>query len=246
MVDFLLNGQNLPFLVAYFFMIGFGLVTIVGSALDHGHGHDGGHDVHHEVGHDAGHDVHHDADAHLHGDLDHDGDIDLGDAVLGFLGLGKAPITMLLVSFAWSFGSMGYIVQWISHLSSDRLFAPGLASVIALIPALVLHSFVARGIGFFTSRDDSTAVHSDTFVGKTAVVVIGQTTKGRPTQAKLKDQHGQTHYVMVEPHREEDTLAAGEEVVVVARNGALFEVMPNDIDIISAHLRAADRPKENV
>lgn len=113
-------------------------------------------------------------------------------------------------------------------------------------PALFLHSFVARGIGYFTARDDSTAVHSDSFVGKTATVVIGQTTKGKPTQAKLKDQHGQTHYVLIEPHREEDTLNAGDEVVIVDRRGNLFEVMPNDIDLISSHLRVADRPKESI
>lgn len=238
MVDFLLSEQNIPFVIAYVVMLAFGLVTIVGGALGHGHGHDSDADL--------AHDISHDVDGHLHGDLDHDGDVDFGDTVLGFLGLGKAPITMLLVSFAWSFGSCGFIVQWISKSSTQSLLNAGLAGLIALVPALILHSFVAKGIGYFTARDDSTAVHSDSFVGKAAIVVIGQTTKGKPTQAKLRDQHGQTHYVLVEPHREEDTLSAGEEVVIVARNGTLFEVMPNDIDLIAAHLRASDRPKEIV
>lgn len=231
-VDFLLSGQNIPFLIAYVIMLAFGVVAVIGGALGHGD-----HDA------DVDHDI--DVDGHLHGDLDHDGDIDFGDTVLGFLGLGKAPITMLLVSFAWSFGSCGFITQWIAK-SAGGMLAPGLAALAAIVPALVLHSFVAKGIGYFTARDDSTAVHSDSFVGKTAVVVIGQTTKGKPTQAKLRDQHGQTHYVLVEPHREEDTLNAGEEVVIVARTGTLFEVMPNDIDLIAAHLRAADRPKEKL
>jgi Protein of unknown function (DUF1449) len=236
-VRFLTDGQNIPFLIAYVVMLAFGLVAVIGGALGHGHGHD--HDVDVDV---AGHDM----DGHLHGDLNHDGDVDFGDTVLGFLGLGKAPVTMLLVSFAWCFGSCGFVTQWIAKSTAENLLPAGVAALIALFPALVLHSFVAKGIGYFTARDDSTAVHSDSFVGKTAIVVIGQTTKGKPTQAKLKDQHGQTHYVLVEPHRDEDILNAGDEVIIVARQGTLFEVMPNDIDLISAHLRVADRPKEQV
>lgn len=244
MIEFLTSDQNLPFLVAYGFMLAFGLVTVLSGAFDHGHGDASpGHDVSNDVG---GHGVDgHDVDGDLHGDLDHDGDIDLGDTILGFLGLGKAPITMLLVSFAWSFGSAGFIAQWISKLASGSLLSAGTASLIALVPALIVHSYVARGIGYFTAREDSTAIHSDTFVGKTATVVLGQTTKGRPTQAKLRDQHGQTHYLLIEPHRDEDTLNVGDEVVIVSRRGSLFEAMPTDIDLITAHLRAADQPKEN-
>jgi hypothetical protein len=153
---------------------------------------------------------------------------------------------MLLVSFAWSFGSAGFVTQWTSKVLTGSLVSALVASGIALLPALIIHSYVAKGIGYFTSRDDSTAVHSDAFVGKTATVVLGQTTKGKPTQAKLRDQHGQTHYLLIEPHREEDTLHVGDEVVIVSRNGSLFEAMPNDIDLIATHLRAGDRPSENV
>lgn len=235
LIDFLLSGQNIPFLIAYVVMLAFGLVAVIGGAVGHGHDHDA------DVG---GHDIAHGADGHLPGDLNHDGHVDFGDTVLGFLGLGKAPLTMLLVSFAWCFGSCGFVTQWIAKGIAEALLPAGAAALIALFPALVLHSFVARGIGYFTSREDSTAVHSDSFVGKTATVVIGQTTKGKPTQAKLKDQHGQTHYVLVEPHRDEDVLNAGEEVIIVARRGTLFEVMPNDFDLIANHLRVAEGPKE--
>lgn len=229
MISFLADPKNVPFLVAYGFLIVFGLLLTIGGMLDHGHDHDAGVDA--------------DGHPHIHGDIDGDGDIDFLDSALGWLGIGKAPISMLLLIFCWAFGSAGFIVQWIAFKATGSLQSPGLASAIAIVPAIVLHCLLAVVVAKFTNRDDSTAVHSDSFIGKTATIVIGQTTRGKPTQAKLKDQHGQTHYLMVEPHREEDSLQAGEEVVVVARNGSLFEVMPNDIDIIAAHLRVADSAK---
>jgi hypothetical protein len=229
-ISFLNNPNNVPFLVAYGFLIVLGLILAVGGLMDHGHDHDADVD-----GHPA-----------IHGDVDGDGDVDFADSMLGFLGIGRVPLTMLLLTFCWAFGSTGFLTQWIAYKVTGALFPSLIASAIAIVPAIFLHGMVAKGIAKITDRDDSTAIHSDAFVGKTATIVIGQTTKGKPTQAKLKDQHGQTHYLMVEPHREEDSLQAGEEVVVVARRGSLFEVMPTDIDVIAAHLRAADAPKESV
>lgn len=221
MIKFIVAPENVPFLVAYVFMVAFAILTVVTGAMDHAHG---------------------DADADL--DVDHDGDVDFGDNLLGYLGIGKVPITMLLVAFAWSFGSCGYIVQYMFR-SGTELMSPWVASAIALVPALFLHALIARGMAHFTDRDDSTAVHSDSFVGKLATVTLGETQKGKPTQAKLRDQHGQTHYVLVEPHRDEDTLQPGQEIVLVARHGSLYEAMPNDIDLITTHLRVGESPEEH-
>jgi hypothetical protein len=246
-IEFLLAGQNLPFAIAYGFVLIFGLVTFLGGAMDHhghgdAHGHefDHGPDVHagHEVhGHEVhGHDVHgHDADGHDgHVHLDGNG---VAETLLGWLGIGKAPLTMLLISFGWSFGSVGFVTQWIARKSGGALMPAILACAIALVPALVTHGFIARGLAVFTGKDDSTAVHSESFVGKTATVLLAASSKGKPTQAKFRDQHGQTHYILVEPHRDEDTFSPGDEVVLVSRNGSLFEAMPTDIDDLTERLR---------
>ncbi|HRD30599.1 MAG TPA: DUF1449 family protein [Fimbriimonadaceae bacterium] len=217
MVKFLLAPQNIPFLVAYIIMLAFAVLTLVVGAMDNA-----------------------DADAEV--DIDADG-LDFGDHVLSYLGIGKVPFTMLLVSFAWSFGSCGYIVQFVFR-SMAGMVSPWVASAIALVPALLLHGLVAKGLRQITDRDDSTAVHSDSFVGKLATVTLGETQRGKPTQAKLRDQHGQTHYVLVEPHREEDTLLPGQEVILVARQGSLYEAMPNDIDLITADLRVGNGSAE--
>jgi len=230
-IEFLKQPNNLPFLVAYLFMAIFGVFVLVTGGLgDHG---------------DADVDVDMDADVSLEGDLNHDGVVSALEHGLGFLGFGKAPLMMLLVSFAWAFGSAGLVTQWTAWSTSRTLYPTPLAVAICIVPALLIHAGLARGISYFTNREDSSAVNSRTFLGKTATILVGETTKGRPTQAKFKDPHGQTHYVLVEPHREGDTFAPNDEVILVAQRGNLFEVMPTDIDILTDQLRALDWPKES-
>ena len=45
---------------------------------------------------------------------------------------------------------------------------------------------------------------------------------GEPAQAKLRDEHGQTHYVMVEPGDPFETFVQGTPVLLVQKNGARF------------------------
>lgn len=215
-------------MVAYLFMAIFGVFVLVfGTLGDHS-------DVEGDL----------DTEVSPEGDLNHDGVVSLLEHGLGFLGFGKAPVMMLLVSFAWAFGSAGLITQWIAWSSSRTLLSASLASAVAFVPALMVHALLARGIGYFTDREDSTAVNSRTFIGKTATILVGNTIKGRPTQAKFKDPHGQTHYVLVEPHRDGDTFAPNDEVILVAQRGNLYEVMPTDIDILTDQLQAIEWPKE--
>ncbi len=222
MLEFLLAKQNLAFTIAYAFMLLFGLLTLITGAMSG----------------DADVDV--DADADI--DIDADGP-DFAAGALSFLGLGKAPVMMLLVAFSWAFGSAGFILQWIVRGSTGSLLPAALAIPAALVPALILHGAVAALLSKLTNREDSAAIHSDALVGKTATVVLAQTERGKPTQAKVRDQFGTTHYILVEPHRDEDRFSPGEEVVLVSRNGSLFEAMPTDIEVISEHLRPS-LPKE--
>ena len=55
-----------------------------------------------------------------------------------------------------------------------------------------------------------------------AQVVLGTAESGKPTQARLRDKHGRTHYVMVEPDQEGETFQAGEDLLLVRRAGSVF------------------------
>ncbi|MEL6964311.1 MAG: OB-fold-containig protein, partial [Pseudomonadota bacterium] len=65
------------------------------------------------------------------------------------------------------------------------------------------------------------------FVGRVATITLGSARLGQPAQAKLQDQHGQTHYVMVEPDRQDITFEQGSRVLLVARARGVFRAIKN-------------------
>jgi hypothetical protein len=81
-------------------------------------------------------------------------------------------------------------------------------------------------------REDSTAVSHDSLVGLPATITLGATLRGTPSQAKLVDKFGQTHYVLVEPLRETDRFEAGETILLVQRDGHKYLAIENSADML--------------
>ncbi|HEY9219133.1 MAG TPA: OB-fold-containig protein, partial [Phenylobacterium sp.] len=55
-----------------------------------------------------------------------------------------------------------------------------------------------------------------------AVIVTGQASAGAAAQARARDEHGQPHYVMIEPDEAGEVFAEGQSVIIVRRAGAKF------------------------
>jgi len=85
----------------------------------------------------------------------------------------------------------------------------------------VVGGWVAR----IMPKEETSAVSRETFVGRVATVVLGTARAGKPAQARLCDEHGRTHYVMVEPDVEEESFDAGEPVLLVCSAGSRFRVI---------------------
>jgi hypothetical protein len=81
-------------------------------------------------------------------------------------------------------------------------------------------------------KDETTAVSAESLVGHSAVITLGATRQGTPSQAKLKDKHGQTHYVLVEPLHADKAFQPGESVVLVERNGPKYLVIEDSVDAL--------------
>jgi membrane protein implicated in regulation of membrane protease activity len=148
--------------------------------------------------------------------LDIDADAHAGD-LLGWLGIGQVPLLMLLVVFLAAFGLLGLALQ-----QAAGPLSPWLASAIAGAAALPVTGVGARGLARIMPQDETTAVSLDTLVGKRGTITVGTARRGSPAQARVKDVHGQTHYVMVEPQNEEHPIAQGETVLLVRRDGHVF------------------------
>ena len=80
----------------------------------------------------------------------------------------------------------------------------------------------ARGIARIIPGDETTAISLDSLVGRRGTITIGTARRGSPAQARVKDMHGQPHYVMVEPYDDEQAIGEGETVRLDRRDGNIF------------------------
>ncbi len=166
-------------------------------------------------------------------DIDADVDAEVGGSVgpgvltgpLSWLRVGRVPVLILFAVFLAAFGLIGLAGQTAFYRISGLM----LPAAIAWIPATLLALPVVRGVGGVIARllpkEETSAVSEKTFVGRVASVVLGTAAVGQPAEAKLRDEHGRTHYVMVEPESDDDEFSAGDAVLIVRADGARFRVI---------------------
>ena len=145
--------------------------------------------------------------------------------ILGWLRVDKVPILVLFIIFLTSFGIVGYGVQVVSHSLLGFLLPSLLASIIAFFVSLPVLRVSGGVIGNFIPKDETSAVSEATFVGRTATITMGVAKVDSPVQARLQDEHGKTHYVMVEPDNTGEEFKEGEEVLLVKKEGTIFKVI---------------------
>src|SRR5690606_7421609 len=146
---------------------------------------------------------------------------------LSWLRIGEVPVLMLLVIFLTAFGLIGLTVQSMAL----RLAGMYLPQWIAVVPALLLSLPVVRLLGgllgLVLPKDETTAVFEASFVGRIATLTRGSAQLGRPSEAKLVDEHGQAHYVLVEPDSSSEVFERGVQVLITERRGAVFKAIRN-------------------
>jgi membrane protein implicated in regulation of membrane protease activity len=149
--------------------------------------------------------------------VDFDADLDGGGDLLGWLGVGRVPLLMLLVLFLAFFGLAGLAIQQLAGPLALWIAVPAAAAA-----ALPLTGLGARGLGRIMPGDETTAVSLDSLVGRRGTITIGTARRGSPAQARVKDVHGQVHYVMVEPYDDDHSLGEGETIRLDRREGNIF------------------------
>ncbi|MGE5953513.1 MAG: OB-fold-containig protein [Qipengyuania vulgaris] len=157
-------------------------------------------------------------------DTDGDGAISAGpvDGLLTLLGLGRVPLTVWLVVFLLFFAALGLGIQELSESFIGGPLDAWLAGILAGAAALPVTSVIARPLGRILPQDETSAVGIDTLVGRRASITDGIAKAGSPARARVKDVHGQSHYVMVEPHEGASEFHAGDEVLLVRREDNTF------------------------
>jgi membrane protein implicated in regulation of membrane protease activity len=217
MIDFFLLSANTPFVIALALMIAFTVIEIVSASMGMGLS---------EL-----------IDSLLpefDADIDIDADADIADgggatgslaALLAWFRVGEVPVIMLLIVFLTGFGLSGIIVQFMM-VSIFGFTVPTLIAVpLALVAAVPTVRFCGGLLGKYMPKDETYAVSEDSFIGMIATLTLGNAEIGKPAEAKVKDKHGQTHYIRVEPDKQAYRFEQGEEGLIVSKDGSIYIIM---------------------
>lgn len=206
----LLEPYNMPFAAALLFMLFLAILQGVG------------------IGDMLG-----DADADFDGDFEGDFDGEIDGEQVGFaggaaslLGLGKVPMMVWLAIYLFIFAGAGIGIQAMADSLLGAPFERWLAALITAGLALPVTAVAVRPIGAIMPKDRTSAVSVETLLGSEAVITDGTSRHGSPARAKAVDQHGQAHFVMVEPDDATNTFSAGERVVLLRKEGRQFYAGP--------------------
>lgn len=155
-----------------------------------------------------------------------DGDSGL-DRVLGWLHVGKVPALVLLLLFLSGYTLFGYSLQVVAH----GLFGGYLPAWLAGLLAVPAGMATVRGLGSLVAhivpRDETSVVSEQSLVGRVGVVVSGVARRGLAAQAKVKDSHGRSHYLLVEPDIDDEVFDEGTQVLIVRKVGAFYRCIAN-------------------
>lgn len=230
MLEFMLLPQNIAFSVALAVLLLLLVVEAVGLMLGTGLS---------QLFEGLSPDVDVDVDIDIDGpDVDAGGIEGGGPGILGqtlaWLRVGQVPFLVILVLFLLGFGLYGLLIQGIVQSFAGKLLPGWLAVLPAIAVTLPFIRASAGTLAKVMPRDETDAVARDSFVGRTATITLGEARPGSPAQAKLRDIHGQTHYIMVEPEAADAVYGQGTRVRLVRLEGARFLVTAGEPKALSA------------
>lgn len=157
-----------------------------------------------------------------------DGLDSLSAAWLGWLHVCKVPLLVLLAILLTGFSVIGFTVNGLIK-SLLGFYPPALlSSIAAFLGALPVVRLTGGAIARVMPADETSAVTLDTLVGRLAVIVNGTARVNFPAQARVKNEHGQTLYIHVEPDNDAQTFSTGESILLVKQiSGSRFQAIAN-------------------
>lgn len=147
--------------------------------------------------------------------------------ILSWLRIGQVPVLVLMVIFLVTFGLAGLILQNTLLTMFGFMLPASVAWIGPFALALPTMRVFGGGLAKIIPKDETSAVSHDSFVGRVATITLGKAESGKPAQAKVRDSHGKTHYIMLEPDLKEEIFEQGSEVLLVKRSGSVFYAINN-------------------
>jgi len=200
-MDHLLAWQNLVFYIP----LAVGLILVFGSAFG---GHDTGAD--HDVDHDVDHD--HDGGTKGHVDTAHDHETTFVMKALSLLGIGRVPLTLVLMIMSFLFGGFGMISNGVLSAIGLPAWLYGPISIaVSSVVTLTLTGKAAQLLNRFMPTTETYRVSRHDFAGCTGTLL--QPANPTDGYAQVKDHEGNVHNVKCRTIRGE--LPKGGDILVI-------------------------------
>lgn len=159
-----------------------------------------------------------------HADVSMDHADNLFTQFLEWLYLGKVPLLVWLIIFLTVYSLTGLIIQDVFFNFTEHYLSAWIIVPACLFLCMPLVRVAAKLISKIIPKDETTAIHSEDLIGRTAKIILGEAKPNSPAQAKVKDQFGQMHYVLVEPELDV-VFTQGQDVILTQRTKIGFQAI---------------------
>ena len=161
-----------------------------------------------------------------HPDLNLESNPSIFVQLLDWLYIGRIPVLVWLIIFLTTFGLFGLITQGLFFHFTESYFPLWIIAPASLILCMPIVRIVSATIAKVLPQDETTAIHSEELIGLNAEIILGEARLNYPAQAKVKDQHGLTHYIMVEPETDL-VFTQGQTVLLTQKTKIGFQATPH-------------------
>jgi membrane protein implicated in regulation of membrane protease activity len=176
------------------------------------------HDLDHEIDHDIDHDIEHDLDHNVEHDMGHVSSS--GFSWLAFIGIGKAPLLVVVLIVLMTTGLLGWFLNGLAVGIFG--FFPGLLLLGTLLASLVVGSLVTSRVSRFIGRAlppvNTTATRAQALVGRPGTV-ISPFVDTRYGMVHLRDDGG-TLISVFAITEDEQPITRGDSVILLSYDAA--------------------------
>lgn len=149
------------------------------------------------------------------------------DQVLGWLHIGKVPLLVLVLLFLTGYTLFGYSMQLVAHGLLGNYLPAAVAGLLAVPAGMATVRGLGALIAHIVPHDETSAISAHSLIGRVGVIIGGEARRGLAAQARVRDDHGHSHYLMVEPDLDGDTFKEGAQVLIVSKSGAFYRCIAN-------------------
>jgi|GEM_PF-2068222 len=179
-----------------------------GHGLGHGVGHGHGLGHHHDIGH--GHEAH--AHSHANGHGNHGSGF--SQRIIGILGIGQAPITLLLGIFMFCWGAFGMTMnQFFAGIGKYPLVYIWPSMGITFLVSFIITRSMAAVVGKMLPEQETFGISRSELVGLSGKAVFSISAKGGTVD--IRDKYGTVHREQAKIGHEESDVPSGTEVLVL-------------------------------